>query len=74
MGAVSNTSTLTDITVGGIVGCSAAKTYSGTATENLMTVTNCWYLDTTAAQGDGYNKNASGITAKTCLLYTSRCV
>lgn len=65
MGTVSNASTLTDITVGGIVGCSAAKTYSGTATENLMTVTNCWYLDTTAAQGDGYNKNASGITAKT---------
>ena len=64
MGTVSNASTLTDITVGGIVGCSAAKTYSGTATENLMTVTNCWYLDTTAAQGDGYNKNASGITAK----------
>ncbi len=65
MGAVSNTSTLTDITVGGIVGRDAGKTYSGTATENLMTVTNCWYLDTTAAQGDGYNKNASGITAKT---------
>ncbi|MFR8266131.1 MAG: DUF4430 domain-containing protein [Clostridia bacterium] len=65
MGTVSNASTLTDITVGGIVGCSAAKTYSGTAKENLMTVTNCWYLDTTAAQGDGYNKNASGITAKT---------
>ena len=65
MGTVSNASTLTDITVGGIVGCSAAKTYSGTATENLMTVTNCWYLDTTAAQGDGYNKNTSGITAKT---------
>ena len=65
MGTVSNASTLTDITVGGIVGCSAAKTYSGTATENLMTVANCWYLDTTAAQGDGYNKNASGITAKT---------
>lgn len=65
MGTVSNVSTLTDITVGGIVGCSAAKTYSGTAKENLMTVTNCWYLDTTAAQGDGYNKNASGITAKT---------
>lgn len=65
MGTVSNAFTLTDITVGGIVGCSAAKTYSGTATENLMTVTNCWYLDTTAAQGDGYNKNASGITAKT---------
>lgn len=65
MGTVSNASTLTDITVGGIVGCSAAKTYSGAATENLMTVTNCWYLDTTAAQGDGYNKNASGITAKT---------
>lgn len=61
MGTVSNASTLTDITVGGIVGCSAAKTYSGT----VMTVTNCWYLDTTAAQGDGYNKNASGITAKT---------
>ncbi len=52
MGTVSNASTLTDITVGGIVGCSAAKTYSGAATENLMTVTNCWYLDTTAAQGD----------------------
>ena len=65
MGTVSNVSTLTDITVGGIVGCSAAKTYSGTATENLMTVTNCWYLDTTAEQGDGYNKSASGITAKT---------
>lgn len=65
MGTVSNASTLTDITVGGIVGCSVAKTYSGTATENLMTVTNCWYLDTTAEQGDGYNKSASGITAKT---------
>lgn len=65
MGTVSNASTLTDITVGGIVGCSAAKTYSGTATENLMTVANCWYLDTTAEQGDGYNKSASGITAKT---------
>ena len=65
MGAVSNASTLTDITVGGIIGCSAAKTYSGTATENLVTSTNCWYLDTAAEQGDGYNKNASGITAKT---------
>lgn len=65
MGAVSNTSTLTDITVGGIIGCSAGKTYSGAVTGNLATATNCWYLDTTAAQGDGYNKNASGITAKT---------
>ena len=65
MGAVSNTSTLTDITVGGIIGCSAGKTYSGAVTGNLATAANCWYLDTTAAQGDGYNKNASGITAKT---------
>lgn len=65
MGAVSNTSKLTDITVGGIIGCSAAKNYSGAVTGNLATATNCWYLDTTAAQGDGYNKNASGITAKT---------
>ena len=65
MGAVSNTSTLTDITVGGIIGCSAGKTYSGAVTGNLATAVNCWYLDTAAAQGDGYNKNASGITAKT---------
>lgn len=65
MGAVSNTSTLTDITVGGIIGCSAGKTYSGAVTGNLATAANCWYLDTAAAQGDGYNKNASGITAKT---------
>ncbi len=65
MGAVSNTSTLTDITVGGIIGCSAGKTYSGAVTGNLATATNCWYLDTTAEQGDGYNKSASGITAKT---------
>ena len=65
MGAVSNTSTLTDITVGGIIGCSAGKTYSGAVTGNLATAVNCWYLDTTAEQGDGYNKSASGITAKT---------
>ena len=65
MGAVSNASTLTDITVGGVIGCSAGKNYSGAVTENLATATNCWYLDTTAEQGDGYNKNASGITAKT---------
>lgn len=65
MGAVSNTSTLTDITSGGIIGCSAAKTYSGTSTENLATAVSCWYLDTAAEQGDGYNKNASGITART---------
>ena len=64
MGAVSNTSKLTDITVGGIIGCSAAKNYSGAVTGNLATAVNCWYLDTAAAQGDGYNKNASGITAK----------
>lgn len=65
MGAVSNTSKLTDITVGGIIGCSAAKNYSGAVTGNLATAVNCWYLDTTAEQGDGYNKSASGITAKT---------
>ena len=65
MGAVSNTSKLTDITVGGIIGCSAAKNYSGAVTGNLATAASCWYLDTTAEQGDGYNKNASGITAKT---------
>ena len=62
MGAVSNV-TLTDITVGGIIGCSAAK-FSRRLTET-KTATNCWYLDTAAEQGDGYNKNASGITAKT---------
>lgn len=64
MGTVSNASTLTDITVGGIVGCSAAKTQrhsNGKPDDRDQ----CWYLDTTAAQGDGYNKNASGITAKT---------
>ena len=65
MGTVSSASKLTDITVGGVIGCSAGKNYSGAVTENLATATNCWYLDTTAEQGDGYNKNASGITAKT---------
>ena len=64
MGTVSSASKLTDITVGGIIGCSAGKT-SSSVTKNLATATNCWYLDTTAAQGDGYNEKASGITAKT---------
>ena len=65
MGAVSSESTLTDITIGGIIGCSAGKNSSGIATSNLVTASDCWYLDTAAKQGDGYNEKATGITAKT---------
>lgn len=65
-GEVYNETGITNVVAGGIIGNSSGHDSKGNvSTTNLATATNCWYLDTTAAQGDGYNKNASGITAKT---------
>ena len=65
-GEVHNETGITNVVAGGIIGNSSGHDYKGNvSTTNLATATNCWYLDTTAEQGDGYNKNASGITAKT---------
>ena len=65
-GEVHNETGITNVVAGGIIGNSSGHDYKGNvSTTNLATATNCWYLDTAAAQGDGYNKNASGITAKT---------
>lgn len=65
-GEVHNETGITNVVAGGIIGNSSGHDYKGNvSTTNLATATNCWYLDTTAEQGDGYNKSASGITAKT---------
>lgn len=65
MGTIENKTGITGVIIGGIIGNSSANNASGAVTENLATATSCWYLDTTAEQGDGYNAKASGITAKT---------
>lgn len=66
MGTIVNKTGITGVSIGGIIGNSSANNTSGAVSAtNLATATNCWYLDTTAEQGDGYNKDASGITAKT---------
>ncbi len=53
----------TDITVGGVIGSSSAKSYSGEAT-GLITAENCYYLAAEGLNGDGANAEAEGITSK----------
>ncbi len=66
MGTIENKTGITGVIIGGIIGNSSANNASGAVSAtNLATATSCWYLDTTAEQGDGYNEKASGITAKT---------
>ena len=64
-GAVTNNSTTADVVVGGVIGSSAAKNYSGVATPNLITAQNCYYLATADLSGDGANASAAGMTGKT---------
>ena len=54
----------TDITVGGVIGSSSAKSYSGEAT-GLITAENCYYLAAEGLNGDGANAAAAGVTSKT---------
>ena len=54
----------TDITVGGVIGSSSAKSYSGEAT-GLITAENCYYLAANGLNGDGANAEAAGVTSKT---------
>lgn len=53
----------TDITVGGVIGSSSAKSYSGEAT-GLITAENCYYLAADGLNGDGANAEAAGVTSK----------
>lgn len=64
-GTVTNNSTTADVVVGGVIGSSAAKNYSGVATPNLIAAKNCYYLDTAGLPGDGANASAVGMTGKT---------
>ena len=64
-GTVTNVDTATaDITVGGVIGSSSAKSYSGEAT-GLITAENCYYLAANGLNGDGANAEAAGVTSKT---------
>lgn len=64
-GTITNEDTATtDITVGGVIGSSSAKSYSGEAT-GLITAENCYYLAANGLNGDGANAAAEGITSKT---------
>ena len=56
---------LTDVLSGGIVGDSSGKNYSGAETTGLVTADNCYYLNSSAVQGDGRNEAMAGIAAKT---------
>ena len=64
-GAVTNNSTTADVVVGGVIGSSAAKNYSGVATPNLITAQNCYYLAIAGLSGDGADASAAGMTGKT---------
>lgn len=64
-GTVKNNYTTADVVVGGVIGSSAAKNYSGVATPNLITARNCYYLATDNLSGDGANTSAAGMTGKT---------
>lgn len=54
----------TDITVGGVIGSSSAKNYSGEVA-GLITAENCYYLAANGLNGDGANTEAAGVTSKT---------
>lgn len=54
----------TDITVGGVIGSSSAKNYSGEVA-GLITAENCYYLAANGLNGDGANAEAVGVTSKT---------
>ena len=54
----------TDITVGGVIGSSSAKNYSGEVA-GLITAENCYYLAAEGLNGDGANAEAAGVTSKT---------
>lgn len=56
---------LTDVLVGGIVGNSSGKNYSGVETSGLIIASNCYYENSAAEQGDGYNPSAQGLISKT---------
>ena len=65
-GTITNADTATtDITVGGVIGSSSAKNYSGVETKNLITAVNCYYLTVEGLNGDGANAAAAGVTSKT---------
>ena len=64
-GTVKNNSTIADVVVGGVIGSSAAKNYSGVAKPDLIAAKNCYYLDTAGLPGDGANTSAAGMTGKT---------
>ena len=64
-GTVTNADAVTEgITVGGVIGSSSAKSYSGEAT-GLITAENCYYLAAEGLNGDGANAEAAGVTSKT---------
>ena len=64
-GNVTSKTSLDDVLTGGVVGDSSGKNYSGVETTGLVTADNCYYLDTTAEQGNGREPVYAGITAKT---------
>ena len=61
-GTITNNDTA-DITLGGVVGSSAAKGYSGSVT-GLITAKNCFFLAQDGLSGDGADASASGVTSK----------
>lgn len=64
-GTITNADAVTEgITVGGVIGSSSAKSYSGEVA-GLITAENCYYLAANGLNGDGANAEAAGVTSKT---------
>lgn len=64
-GRVISDTNLADVLFGGVIGDSSGKNYSGIETTDLAVADNCYYLSSSARQGDGRNSSVTGIAEKT---------
>ncbi|MFQ8847813.1 MAG: hypothetical protein ACLR84_10230, partial [Clostridia bacterium] len=64
-GTVTDSTGVSGVTAGGVIGTSIGKNYSGVETKGLVSADNTYYRSDAASQGDGYSSDTEGITAKT---------
>lgn len=64
-GTVTDSTGVSGVTAGGVIGMSIGKNYSGVETKGLVSADNTYYRSDAASQGDGYSSDTEGITAKT---------
>lgn len=64
-GTVTDSTGVSGVTAGGVIGTSIGKNYSGAETKGLVSADNTYYRSDAASRGDGYGSDTEGITAKT---------